>query len=130
MSRVLLTVLVVMAGTAAATSSAAAQARRGKPQPAGATVTASVTFTAGERDVIVKYYAAHPYAAKPLPPGIAKNLARGKPLPPGIAKRALPAALLAQLPRRGGFEITVFGDRIVMLQTGGVVVDVLVNVFH
>jgi hypothetical protein len=24
--------------------------------------------------------------AKPLPPGIAKNLARGKPLPPGIAK--------------------------------------------
>jgi hypothetical protein len=36
--------------------------------------------------------------AKPLPPGIAKNLARGKPLPPGIAKRTLPRELIVQLP--------------------------------
>ena len=28
-----------------------------------------------------------------LPPGIAKNLARGKPLPPGIAKKAVPAGM-------------------------------------
>ena len=33
-----------------------------------------------------------------LPPGIAKNLARGKPLPPGIAKKTVPASMLGQLP--------------------------------
>ncbi len=108
--------------------SARAQGRRGARQPATATVT--VTFTATERQVILKYYAAHPYVAKPLPPGIAKNLARGKPLPPGIAKRALPPGLVAQMPRRTGVEITIFGDRIVLLQASGLVVDVLENVFH
>ena len=89
-----------------------------------------MTFTAAERDIIVKYYAAHPYRARALPPGIAKNLARGKPLPPGIAKRALPAALVTQLPRRTGLEVTIFGDRIVLLEASGVVVDVLEGVFR
>ena len=33
-----------------------------------------------------------------LPPGIAKNLARGKPLPPGIAKKMVPSSMLHDLP--------------------------------
>ncbi len=93
-------------------------------------MSASVRFSAGERDLIVKYYAAHTYSAKPLPPGIAKRLARGKPLPPGIAKQVVPAELVTQLPPRSGFELAIFGDRIVMLNGKGVVVDVLVGVFH
>jgi len=87
-------------------------------------------FTAGERDLVVRYYADHPYAAKRLPPEIAKNLARGKPLPPGLAKRALPTELATQLPPRTGFEVSIVGDRVVLLDTQGLVVDLLVNVFR
>jgi hypothetical protein len=104
----------------------AAERRRAESAHAAAVV----AFTTNERDIIARYYAAHPYRAKALPPGIAKNLARGKPLPPGIARRRLPAALVAELPRRTGVEITVFGDRLVLLDAKGVVVDILANVFH
>ncbi|MBI2072095.1 MAG: hypothetical protein HYW52_07940 [Gemmatimonadetes bacterium] len=108
-----------------------ALAQRGqKPkgnQPA-ATAAVSVTFSDAERKIIVDYYEKNRYQAKPLPPGIARNLARGKPLPPGIAKQRLPSGLVALLPPRSGFEITIFGDRVVLLQAN-VVVDVLVDVF-
>jgi hypothetical protein len=87
-------------------------------------------FTTAEREVVTHYYADHPYAAKPLPPGIAKKLARGKPLPPGLAKRALPAELVTELPPRPGFEVSIVGDRVVLLDAQGLVVDVLVNVFR
>lgn len=108
----------------------AAQGRRDRRPATPAKAAVAVTFTAAERETIVRYYAAHPYRARALPPGIAKNLARGKPLPPGIAKRALPAALVAELPRRSGVEVTIFGDRVVLLQASGVVVDVLEHVFR
>lgn len=133
MHRVTKLALVVALSTLALAPPAAAQGRRGRPQAAqapAAGAAVSVTFTAAERDAIVRYYAAHPYRARALPPGIAKNLARGKPLPPGIAKRALPEELVAQLPRRSGLEVTIFGDRIVLLQASGVVADVLVGVFR
>lgn len=45
-----------------------------------------------------------------LPPGIAKNLARGKPLPPGIAKKMVPASMLGQLPSYPGYEWRIAGD--------------------
>ncbi len=45
-----------------------------------------------------------------LPPGIAKNPARGKPLPPGIAKKTVPADMLGQLPSYPGYEWRVVGD--------------------
>ncbi len=78
----------------------------------------------------MRYYADHRYEAKPLPPGIAKKLARGKPLPPGLAKRALAPELVTQLPPRSGFEISIVGDRVVLLDTQGLVVDVMVDVFR
>ena len=64
-----------------------------------------------------------------LPPGIAKNLARGKPLPPGIAKRYLPQGLLGQLPRRQGYELIV-ADRDILLvnEATRIIVDVLKGV--
>lgn len=64
--------------------------------------------------------------AKPLPPGIAKNLARGKPLPPGIAKQRFPAGLLSQLPHRPGHEWAVVGNDIVLIAAAtGIVVGIL-----
>jgi hypothetical protein len=42
--------------------------------------------------------------ARPLPPGIRKNLLRGKPLPPGIARQAVPRPVLARLPAVDGHD--------------------------
>lgn len=95
------------------------------------TVTAQVTvgFSSSERQTIAAYFTRHTYAAEALPPGIVKKLARGKSLPPGIAKRSLPNDLVATLPTREGFEITIFGDRIVLLEASGLVVDILAGIF-
>ena len=52
-----------------------------------------------------------------LPPGIAKNLARGKPLPPGIAKKQLPADLIQRLPPvRSGYERVVIDGRVLLIE--------------
>ena len=68
---------------------------------------------------------------KPLPPGVAKNLARGKPLPPGIAKQYIPGPMLARLPQHPGYEWRVVGSDLVLIgiQTA-IVADVLVGVFR
>jgi hypothetical protein len=90
----------------------------------------AATFSAAEREAIAAYFAAHSHEVRPLPPGTARNLARGKRLPPGIAKRQLPADLQEQLAAREGFEITIFGDRIVLLEASGLVVDILEGIFR
>lgn len=67
----------------------------------------------------------------PLPPGIAKNLARGKPLPPGIAKKYPPNAMLGQLPYHPGYEWRVAGSDLILVAIGtAIVADVLRNVFR
>lgn len=68
---------------------------------------------------------------KPLPPGVAKNLARGKPLPPGIAKQYVPASMLGRLPQHPGYEWRVVGTDLVLvgIQTA-IVADVLADVFR
>ena len=64
----------------------------------------------------------------PLPPGIAKNLARGKPLPPGIASRNLPDSLLKGLPQYRGYQWSAAGADLVLIDvTPRVVADALVN---
>ena len=100
----------------------------GKPTveaPASDAVT--ILITATERSIILGYVSEHSGAlpAQPLPPGIAKNLARGKPLPPGIAKRYLPSELVAQLPPRPGYEWVVAGTDVVLMAATGLVVDIL-----
>jgi len=87
-------------------------------------------FSNAERQIIVEFFTSHSYKVQALPPGIAKNLARGKPLPPGIAKKQIPAELKARLTARAGVEISIFGDRIVLLEASGLVVDVLEGIFH
>ena len=120
--------LAVALGSLIVAPRAAAAQGRGKGKRAQSSARGG--FTTAERDLVVRYYADHPYAAKPLPPGIAKKLARGKPLPPGLAKRALAPELATQLQSRTGFEVSIVGDRVVLLDAHGLVVDLLVNVFR
>ncbi|HXI20062.1 MAG TPA: anti-virulence regulator CigR family protein [Gemmatimonadales bacterium] len=120
--------LLLLAGLATA---AAAQKPAKKHHGAShdsPTVQASVSvtvFSDRERSTIKSWYAEHPVRARPLPPGIAKNLARGKPLPPGIAKQQIPSGLTERMPERRGQDILVIGDRIVILDPAGLVVDIL-----
>jgi len=68
--------------------------------------------------------------AKPLPPGIQKNLARGKPLPPGIAKKQLPGPFINQLPHHPGYEWRQAGADLVLVVSGSLVItDILEDVF-
>ena len=67
---------------------------------------------------------------KPLPPGIAKNLARGKPLPPGIAKKALPPGMLMRLPVYSGYTWYSAGRDLILVSLAGMVIaDILHDVF-
>lgn len=120
--------LVVALGLAFAVTTADAQ--QGKKKESEAAVSTQVGgFLDVELRLIKEYFASHTYQAEALPPGIAKNLARGKPLPPGIAKKQLPAPLATELPAREGLEISIFGDRIVLLEASGLVVDVISGIF-
>jgi hypothetical protein len=66
--------------------------------------------------------------ASSLPPGIAKNLARGKPLPPGIAKK-FDNRLIGKLPRYDGYEWRQAGTDVVLVTLAtGVIYEVLRNV--
>jgi len=64
--------------------------------------------------------------AKPLPPGIARKIARGGAMPPGIAKRYFPDDLLGRLPPRPGQQWLVVGTDILLMDVATqIVVDIL-----
>jgi hypothetical protein len=96
----------------------------------GTSVSAVVVFHDSDRVTFRDYFVSHKIVAEPLPPGIAKNVARGKPLPPGIAKKALPADLVLTLGPRAERDVTfaVVGDRVVAMRSG-LVIDVMVGIF-
>ncbi|MHC4089599.1 MAG: anti-virulence regulator CigR family protein [Planctomycetota bacterium] len=121
---VVLSVLLLVL-TLAAPTSAQDNGRKDRKKPTSAVTSG---FSSGEREAIAAYFTTYSYTPEALPPGIAKKLARGKPLPPGIAKRSLPQELVAELPAREGFEISIFGDRIVLLEASGLVVDILAGI--
>jgi hypothetical protein len=104
---------------------------------ATATADGAVVFTEKEIAVITEYYAGRAAAPpargrkqKELPPGIARNLARGKPLPPGIAKQVLPDDLLARLPPpHDGHERVIIDGKVVLVEAATQVVrDVITGV--
>ena len=98
---------------------------------AGAALGTLLVFTAAEQTRIREWFIANPYPLQPLPPGIARNLARGKPLPPGIAKRYAPAGLIRQLAPRPGYEILVAGASILLVHAAtGIVHDILSDVIR
>lgn len=83
-------------------------------------------FTALEISLIQEYFGNHHYQTAALPPGIAKNLARGKPLPPGIAKKALPGDLQGRLPGRRNYERIIVGNDVLLVTAAtGIIVDIL-----
>ena len=96
-------------------------------------VTLSATITAIESQTIFAYFQQHQasYAGvKPLPPGIAKKIARGGSLPPGIAKRYFPNDLIAQLPPRPGQQWVIVGTDVLLIQAGtSLILDLLARVF-
>jgi hypothetical protein len=136
MSKSFRSALLAACLTAAATP-ALAQGRPDKPakaspksskdQPAA---TVRVVFNDSDRAVFREYYNTRREGLKPLPPGIARNLARGKPLPPGIARTRVPDVVLARLPwRPPGYSVLLVGDRIVLLNANGLVADILDSIF-
>lgn len=135
MSRLMRNVVaLVLAGSSlGAVADAAAQGksgRRGGDAGGGAAVTAGVVvFRDADRVAFRDYFVTHKIAATPLPPGIAKNVARGKPLPPGIAKKVLPPDLLVIAPRVDrDVSFAIVGEVVVAIRAG-VVIDVMVGVF-
>jgi len=97
----------------------------------------SIRFSTKEVSVIHDYYRSSnadkkggKKGAKPLPPGIAKNLARGQPLPPGIAKQRLPQSLVVQLPPvADGYERVIVAGKILLVEIATQVVhDILTDI--
>lgn len=67
----------------------------------------------------------------PLPPGMAKNLARGRRLPPGIERRPVPPDMLRNLPAAPGREWRmVGGDLVQIVVSTAVVTAVIQGVFN
>jgi Ni/Co efflux regulator RcnB len=119
-----LTGLVAVCATAAQTAAAG-------------DLTIDVRFSKDEISIIRAYYERASRSGRPerrsgrqLPPGIAKNLARGKALPPGIAKQALPVDLLAKLPPapRGYDRIIVDGKVLLIEAATQIVHDILTDI--
>jgi hypothetical protein len=133
--RLLTTILVAGALTLAGPALAGKKNKANKPnQPSRAenfVIKAVVggLITAAERALIGDYVARNPSAfagAEPLPPGIARKVARGGALPPGIAKKTLPGGLRTQLPARDGQEWRVVGTDVLIVELAtNVIVDVL-----
>ena len=92
-------------------------AKGGKAEPGAV----GVLIGTSDRRIIQDYFRVNPYPPQALPPGIAKNLARGKPLPPGIAKQIDPA-LARQLPYYPGYEWRQYGTDAVLVEVGTTVV--------
>jgi len=65
-----------------------------------------------------------------MPPGIAKNLARGKSFPPGIAKQYLPDRLRQTLPAPpAGYErVVVYGKILLVEIATGVIHDIFTDI--
>ena len=102
-------------------ASTAAPSPRGTP--------AVRVFRDSDPRVFREYSRTHGLRVTPLPPGIAKNLARGKPLPPGIAKQALPRTIIAIRPGAGRDVSFLMVGRHAVALRNGVVVDMMTNVF-
>jgi len=114
-------------------SSAGKQKEKEKEKEKGGTESRpheNAIFNKADHDTFRDYFRTHRITADALPPGIAKNLARGKELPPGIAKKALPNDLVAKLGSRAqpGVTYNIVGDRVVALRAG-IVIDVMEGLF-
>ncbi|HEX6316339.1 MAG TPA: anti-virulence regulator CigR family protein [Gemmatimonadaceae bacterium] len=117
----------------AMSSQAKAQAGKSKGKPAErsapATQRASGPGTDVEIRIIREFFGSRPEKPKSLPPGIARNLARGKPLPPGIARKQVPDDLIVLLPARTGTRWLITGGVVLLVDAGDIIVDLIRLVF-
>lgn len=104
-----------------------------------ATAEISIVFSQDEVRIISTWYRDNGHetrkgkdkkTSRGLPPGIAKNLARGKPLPPGIAKQYLPDGLRHALPAPpNGYERIIVDGKLLLVEIATRVIhDILVDV--
>jgi len=129
--------IIAIVSLSLVTLSASAEAQgKGKDRgkPAGGDVQVSPGKAKGpgtdiELRIIRDFYSADSRKPKSLPPGIAKNLARGKPLPPGIAKQQVPDDLIVLLPARSGTRWLIAGDVVLLVDVSDVIVDLVRLVF-
>lgn len=126
MSRIIATTLFVLISTLGLQSHAVAD------------IGVGVVFSQDEINIIGTWYRDHDLTSnrgggkkkhKGLPPGIAKNLARGKPLPPGIAKQFLPDGLRHALPVPPiGYERIIVDGKVLLVEIATRVIhDILVD---
>ena len=99
----------------------------------------SVVFSDSEVRIIEAWYREHGSRHEAgqgrngrgsLPPGIARNLARGKAVPPGIAKQYLPDGLRQALPAPpAGYERVVVDGKVLLVEIATQIIhDVLTDV--
>lgn len=103
---------------------------RGTPQggATGPSVELSVEVVSQVRDF---YTQRGTTGVRALPPGIRRRLERGKPLPPGIAKQVAPAALLGRVAIPRGFELVEVGVDVLLVEIAtNVIHDVLMDVIR
>ena len=130
---VMLLTLIVATATSAGAQGKGKAAKPEARESGNSTPNVTVVFRDSDQAIFRDYLRTHRIVGKPLPPGIAKNVARGKPLPPGIAKQALPPELVGivmrntAVPRDTTFAIV--GDMVVATRRG-VVVDVMTGLFR
>lgn len=114
----------------AALSSSPVSAKKDRDGEAGAAAAGRVAFSVEDRRAIADYYADPRHregGERPLPPGIAKKVARGGSLPPGIAKRYLPRDLDTRLPPQpAGVERIVVGSDVLLVEAAtGLIYDIV-----
>jgi hypothetical protein len=140
MRTLILSTILLLSGCSGLNAAPPAKHAHANKASETATVGVEVVFSDSQIKTIRAYYEGHgsghaagkgkgKHKQKSLPPGIAKNLARGKPLPPGIAKRSLPYDLSRQLPpTRSGYEIIVVAGKVLLIEVATQIVrDVLTD---
>jgi hypothetical protein len=128
MKRLVLPLAVALAVSAPADAQSP-KSKKAQGGPPKAEQTVSVLFGSAAEREIRSYFQTNPMTPQGLPPGIAKNLARGKPLPPGIAKRAVPGGLRTRLPSYPGHEVIIVDRDVILVDIATqVIVDILTRV--
>jgi hypothetical protein len=99
-----------------------------RPDPIQSSPKTAAVFRDPDRTFFREYFVAQRLVVVELPPGIAKNVARGKPLPPGIARKAFPRGVVRRNDVDANVVFVMVGHNMVAMRNG-VVVDVMFNVF-
>ena len=102
---------------------------RGKPAAAKSSHVKVDPGSDAEIKIIRDFFSVESRKPQSLPPGIAKNIARGKPMPPGIAKKQVPDDLIVLLPARPGARWLIAGDVVLLVDAGDMIVDLVRLVF-